>query len=261
MAFANEFNPTSQPAPAGRVEYSPSDLMAVLNELAHELNAAKPGVLSKDIKVNRDVVLGLVDELRNSMPVAVEQADVSLTSARQQLTAASQQAEAMLAAAQGDAEAMVAAARSDAEAMVVAARTEADAIVSSARQKRKELIENEGIVAGAKIRAGEIVSDAQAEADRLMADADAYCDNNLAKLGEDLAHLQHQVAAGRARLAQRQPTLQNHAQAQNAGQAVGQLAGHSQPMPQGQAGTQNRSPQVQPSAQPKQSRIAFGGRR
>jgi len=174
--------PSSQP---GRVQYSPSDLLAVLSELADLLVGAKPVLLSKDIRVNRDAALGLIDELRGALPVAVEQADEALTTAKNQLAAAQQQA----------------------EATVAAARAEAESVVANGRQRQAELVGHEAVVSQAKARAAEIVAAAQNEADRLMTDADAYCDTSLAQLGKDLASLQSQVAAGRQRLVERHPQL------------------------------------------------------
>ena len=186
--------PVDIPVPGSgrRVQYSPSDLLAVLNELAELLEKAKPVMLSKDIRVNRETAIGLIDELRGSMPVAVEQADEALTAARNQLAAANSQA----------------------EAVVAGARAEADSILAAVRQRQVEMVEREAVVAQAKGRAAEIQAAAKAEADQLKLDADAYCDARLAAFSNDLAALQKQVAAGRARLAQSLEPTQGRAHPQ-----------------------------------------------
>ena len=163
-----------------RVQYSPSDLLAVLTELADLLEQAKPFMLSKDIRVNRDTALGLIDELRGAMPIAVEQADEALSVAKTQLANAQNQA----------------------ESLVAAARAEADAIVAAARKRQVELVEHEAVFAQAKVRAAEVFEQARADSEQLKRDADAYCDARLAAFGNDLTAILKQVAAGRARLAE-----------------------------------------------------------
>jgi len=210
--------------PPGRVQYSPSDLLAVLSELANHLEAAKPVMLSKDIRVNREVALGLIHELRGALPIAVEQADEAFTRAQNQLKSAAQRAESLAAASQAEADTLLAnahaeaqaltnQARVEAETLVKNAQAEADAVISGARQRQKDLIDQDAVVAQAKVRAQDIMNAAQAEAEQLMVEADAYCDNSLAKFENDLAALQSQVAAGRARLVQRHPQLAQIAEA------------------------------------------------
>ncbi|MDR0482578.1 MAG: hypothetical protein LBH13_05400 [Cellulomonadaceae bacterium] len=171
---------------------SPSVLIDSLEELAALVEDAKPVFLSSDIRVDRQMALELIEDLRREMPAAVAQADE------------------MLRAAQTERE---------------AARIEAEEIISAARDRALDLVEQEQVVAQANARAADIVNAADAQAETLKANADEYCDGRLAALGEDVAGLhativealntQHekiaadveavhgQVAAGRARLAER----------------------------------------------------------
>ncbi|PZR52273.1 hypothetical protein DNL40_12635 [Xylanimonas oleitrophica] len=149
---------------------SPSALIDVLEELAALVEDARPVFMSSDVRVERDAVLGLVDELRHGLPSAVERADETLEQARAELEDA---------------------------------RRQSEEIIATARQRAMELVEREQVVAQAKARAADIVAEAQREADKLKVDADEYCDRRLAAFEDDLEALTAQVRAGRARLAER----------------------------------------------------------
>jgi nucleotide-binding universal stress UspA family protein len=145
-------------------------LLEILDDLAGLLENARNAPLSSNIKVDRDQVLGLVDELRDALPVQVARADDLLADAQRSLDDAHRQAE---------------------------------EIVASARARAIELVEEEQVVVQAKSRAAEIVDEAERKAAALRTDADAYCDGRLADFEADLQKLTGQVRAGRSRLAER----------------------------------------------------------
>jgi hypothetical protein len=149
---------------------SPSALLEVLDELAGLVEHAKPVFMSQDVRVDKQALGGLVDELRRGLPSAVERSDDLLRQAQDELDAAR---------------------RSGEETLAVA------------RQRALELVEQEQVVAQATARAADIVAAAEKEAAALRAGADQYCDARLASLGEDLDALTAQVQAGRAKLAER----------------------------------------------------------
>ena len=154
-----------RPAPA-----SATQLLEAFDELANLIQHAKPVFMSQDIRLDKETLLGLVDEVRAAMPTAVEQSDALLRAAQAELEAAK---------------------RSGEETIQVA------------RQRALELVEQEQIVIEAHGRANQIIVEAQVKAARLERDADEYCDARLAAFGNDLAQLTAQVEAGRARLAER----------------------------------------------------------
>lgn len=149
---------------------SPSALLEVLDELAGLVENAKPVFMSQDVRVDKQALVGLVDELRHGLPSAVERSDEMLRRAQDELEEAR---------------------RSGEETLAVA------------RQRALELVEQEQVVAQANARAADIVAAAEQHAAKLRADADAYCDARLASFGEDLEALTAQVQAGRAKLAER----------------------------------------------------------
>ncbi|ACZ31294.1 hypothetical protein Xcel_2276 [Xylanimonas cellulosilytica DSM 15894] len=149
---------------------SPSALLEVLDELASLVDNAKPVFMSQDVRVDRQALVGLVDELRHGLPSAVERSDELLRQAQDELDDAR---------------------RSGEETLAVA------------RQRALELVEQEQVVAQANARAADIVAEAEQQATKLRADADSYCDARLESFADDLATLTAQVQAGRAKLAER----------------------------------------------------------
>jgi cell division septum initiation protein DivIVA len=149
---------------------SPSALLEVLDELAGLVENAKPVFMSQDVRVDKQALVGLVDELRHGLPSAVARSDELLRQAQDELEDAR---------------------RSGEETLAVA------------RQRALELVEQEQVVAQANARAADIVAAAEQQAAKLRADADAYCDARLASFEEDLDALTAQVKAGRAKLAER----------------------------------------------------------
>ncbi|WP_425956564.1 hypothetical protein [Xylanimonas sp. McL0601] len=151
-------------------ELSPSALIDVLDELAGLVEGARPVFMSSDVRVDRDALMGLVNELRHGLPSAVERSDELLQHAQAELEDA---------------------------------RRSGEEIVAAARQRALELVEQEQVVAQATSRAADIVAEAEQQAATLRSNADEYCDGRLASFDEDLDALKAQVRAGRARLAER----------------------------------------------------------
>jgi cell division septum initiation protein DivIVA len=149
---------------------SPTVLLDTLEDLAALIENAKPVFMSSDVRVDREGALSLVDELRQEMPTAVEHADESLRAAEQEL---------------------------------IAARHQAEELIAQARAAAVELTEREHVVAAARTRAAEIIEAAHQEADRLTTQAHEYTDQHLAAFDETLDSVKAQVAAGRARLAEK----------------------------------------------------------
>lgn len=148
-------------------------LLEIIDDLAALVENARTSPLSTNVKIDRDQALGLVEELRDSLPTQVARADDVLAEAERTLEGAHRQAEEVLA---------------------------------TARARAIELVQAEQVVVQAESRAAEIVAEAERQAEKLRADADEYCDSRLADFESDLAALGAQVQAGRAKLAERLAT-------------------------------------------------------
>jgi hypothetical protein len=145
-------------------------LLEIIDDLAALVENARTSPLSTNVKIDRDQALGLVEELRDSLPTQVARADDVLAEAERTLESAHRQAEEVLA---------------------------------TARARAIELVQSEQVVVQAESRAAEIVAEAERQAESLRTDADEYCDGRLADFEADLGTLGAQVQAGRAKLAER----------------------------------------------------------
>ncbi|WP_328591625.1 hypothetical protein [Occultella glacieicola] len=145
-------------------------LVAILDELSDLVASARSMPMSASALVNRAEVLELIESAKAVLPSQISQADTVVA---------------------------------DADAVLERARKEAGRIVEKAKERAADLVSNEAVVRAANARAEQIVADATADAEKLSREADDYCDRQLAQFEIDLNAVGTQVAAGRARLMER----------------------------------------------------------
>lgn len=158
---------TDRPTPAER---DGDSLLSVLDQLHELVSTARAMPMSASALVNRAEVLDLLTSAREVVPDQINEADRLMN---------------------------------DADALLENARAEAERILTHAQERAGMLVSQESVVAAAEARAAEIVAVAEASAEKLARDADDYCDRQLAQFEIDLGTIGAQVAAGRARLAER----------------------------------------------------------
>jgi cell division septum initiation protein DivIVA len=145
----------------------------VLAELADLVTAARPVPLSSSVMVNRDEVLGLVDEVAVRLPEEIR-------AARRMLR--------------------------EREAFLAGVQREADEILEAARQRAERMVSKTELVRMAEATARRAVDSAEAESRRLRHEAEDWCDAQLASLESALEGAMRSVRAGRARLTGPAPT-------------------------------------------------------
>ncbi|MPV51209.1 MULTISPECIES: hypothetical protein [unclassified Pseudactinotalea] len=161
---------TDQPDRPTPAERDGDSLLAVLDQLNELVSTARAMPMSASALVNRAEVLDLLASARGVVPDQITRAD--------RLVA-------------------------DADAVLAGARAEADRILAEAQARAGVLVSSEAVLREAERRSGELVAQAEATAEKLARDADDYCDRQLAQFEIDLGSIGAQVAAGRARLADR----------------------------------------------------------
>jgi cell division septum initiation protein DivIVA len=152
-----------------------------LDELVALVETARAMPLSASCVLPREQVLDLLDEIRASLPRAIEDAR-ELVAAREEL----------LGQARDRRDRAVAQAQAQADAIVTAARAEHERLVSATEVRRAAQAEARGILEAARERA-----------ERLQADADDYADGRLAALAEALSRTLRTVERGREALRER----------------------------------------------------------
>jgi cell division septum initiation protein DivIVA len=157
------------------------DLASRLSELEEMVRDAKSMPLSSSALLNRDEVLVLIEELKDSLPEEIKQARWVVK---------------------------------DREELLAKARRDAEAMVESARAEQLRMASHEGVVQRAKEESERIVHEANEDARRLRLEAEDYADAKLAQLeavlqkiledttasNEVLARTIDQVIAGREKL-------------------------------------------------------------
>ncbi|MFL6098325.1 MAG: ATPase [Actinomycetales bacterium] len=146
------------------------DVQDKLAEIIQVVEDARAMPMSASCLVNREEMLGRLDELRGLLPEQLQRADSLL---------------------------------SDRDAVVDEGRDAARRLMDQARAEHDRLVEEQAVVLGARERASTIVAEANAESTRLLSDADDYVDRKLAEFEIALDRLTQQVQRGRTRLAER----------------------------------------------------------
>lgn len=148
----------------------PRPVTAAIDELEHAITTARGMPMSSSVIINRAEILGLIDEIRESMPEELAAAGKVLST--------------------------VATVRTTAEA-------EAATVIKRAEARAKEIVSREAVVAQSLRQADHIVKKAEKEATRLTREADDYCDRKLGGFEIELDKLVAQVKRGREALASR----------------------------------------------------------
>lgn len=146
------------------------DLHAALERLTASVEQARAVPMSASALVNRDEVLGLLDDVRAQLPAALDDAQRLLR---------------------------------DRDAHLARAREQAEQILADAAAERDRLVDGSAVMAAARERAADLHRAAQQESQRLLTQADDYVDTKLRSFEAALDEIGQQVARGRAHLAER----------------------------------------------------------
>ncbi len=139
------------------------DILHLVDRLEEIFNAGRPIPLTRNLIIDEDRVLELIDQMRVSIPDEVKKAQ-QIVNQRDKILAQAQE--------------------------------EATRTVQLAQEKAAQLVEREALVEQARTRAQEITRAAQAEAENTRADADDYVLDVLTKLEAETARSLTQVRNG-----------------------------------------------------------------
>lgn len=131
------------------------------------VEAARPVPLSSDSRINKDEVLGILNELLTRLPD-------ELRAARWLLK--------------------------EREEFLAKTRREGDEILELARVRAARMVERTEVVREAEARAKRILDDAEAEARRMKFEVEDYCDRKLGSFEVVLHRTLNVVSAGRAKM-------------------------------------------------------------
>lgn len=143
------------------------DVEMLLRELHEMVDQARPSPLSTAVKVDRDVVLDILDQ-------AIEHLPEDLRGARWLLK--------------------------ERDEFLARTHLEADEILAAARGQAERMVQRSEVLRSAEQKARRIVEQARADAARLSSECDDYCDQRLVQLEAVLERTMAAVSAGREKL-------------------------------------------------------------
>ena len=139
------------------------DILHLIDRLEELFNQSKPFPLTRNVMVDEDKMLDIIDQMRIAIPEEVKKA--------QQILAQK-------------------------DRVMAQAQEEANRTIDLARQKAEDLVHRDMIVVEAQRRAEQIVSQARLDAEATRREADNYVVDALTHLQNDLERLTNQVQNG-----------------------------------------------------------------
>jgi cell division septum initiation protein DivIVA len=139
------------------------DILQLIDRLEELFNESKTIPLTRNVMVDEDRMLDIIDQMRIAIPEEVKKAQ-QLLGQRDRVLAQAQE--------------------------------EANRTLELARQKADQLVMKDMVVQDAQRRGEQIISQARGEAENIRADADDYAMNSLTQLEAELERITNQVANG-----------------------------------------------------------------
>jgi vacuolar-type H+-ATPase subunit H len=139
------------------------DILQLIDRLEELFNESKAIPLTRNVMVDEDRMLDIIDQMRIAIPEEVKKAQ-QLLGQRDRVLAQAQE--------------------------------EANRTLDLARQKADQLLSKDMVMQEAQRRADQVLAQARAEAENIRADADDYVIQSLTQLQEELERISNQVNNG-----------------------------------------------------------------
>jgi hypothetical protein len=139
------------------------DILQLIDRLEELFNESKAIPLTRNVMVDEDRMLDIIDQMRIAIPEEVKKAQ-QLLGQRDRVLAQAQE--------------------------------EANRTLEIARQKADQLVSKDIVMQEAQRRADQVLAQARSEADGMRADADEYVINSLTQLQDELERITNQVNNG-----------------------------------------------------------------
>ncbi|HKI53437.1 MAG TPA: hypothetical protein VJ987_04885 [Anaerolineales bacterium] len=139
------------------------DILQLIDRLEELFNESKAVPLTRNVMVDEDRMLDIIDQMRIAIPEEVKKAQ-QLLSQRDRVLAQAQE--------------------------------EANRTLELARQKSDQLVTKDTVAQEARHRADQFIAQSRMEAENIRADADDYAMNSLTQLEAELERITNQVANG-----------------------------------------------------------------
>ena len=148
------------------------DILHLVDRLEELFNNSRPIPLTRNVIVDEDKFLDIIDQMRISVPEEVKKAQEVFTKK---------------------------------DRVMAQAQEEANRTLQLAREKADTLVEKEALVQDARHRADQILDQARMESENIKAGADQYALDSLMNLEREIGQLLSQVRNGVQVLEQKRP--------------------------------------------------------
>ena len=169
----------------------------LLDMLESMIGGAKKSMFNNKVAVDRDEALGIIDELRNSLPEEVTRANEFYKKSREVWSRANDSADDVINKAKADAEDIKAQAESEANSIISEAHNQAELIIQDAETRRQQMVAEHEITAAAQAESEKIIAEAGQKAKDIRRGTREYVDNTLLGLSEFLAKTYNEVETNR----------------------------------------------------------------
>jgi len=139
------------------------DILHLVDRLEELFNNSRPIWLTKNVIINEDKILDIIDQMRVTIPEEMKKAQQVL---------------------------------SQRDRILAQAQEEANRTLALAREKSDHLMERDSIAQAARVQANEIISKAHADAERARRDADKYVIDTLMRIEYELERMLNQARNG-----------------------------------------------------------------
>ena len=161
----------------------------IIDEMTSQLETARGVVFSPGyVKVERDGLVELLEELKSVLPVQLERASALMRESEKRLESA----------------------QSQADTIIASARRQAEETIAKANEQANFLAGRQNVVAIANDKARAILDTAQDRANKLTQGADDYSEQALAALQEQIEKLDRDVQGGLSVLRARRQDAASH---------------------------------------------------
>ena len=143
------------------------DILHLVDRLEELFNESRPFPLTRNVLVDEDRMLDIIDQMRISIPEEVKKSQQILTQR---------------------------------DRVLAQAQEEANRTIALAKKQGEDLMGRDAIVEGAQTRAEQILAQARADAEGLRSEADDYIIEALGSLEAELTRLINQARNGIAKL-------------------------------------------------------------
>ena len=173
------------------------DVLVLIDKLDDVVHNARPVPLTDQVRVDREEIYDLLDQMRATIPEEIKQARWIVKERQEMLAEAKREAERIVREAREQQARWIVKERQE---MLAEAKREAERVVKEAKERQTRLVSEQEVTKQAERQAEDIIEDARAREREIRLGAEDYADEILNTLEVNLTKFIAAVQRGRERL-------------------------------------------------------------